>query len=786
MNAARTKRLYEIAHQVRLAILKQDWPLVEVELEAFKQVDKRPNPDSPFLQAHRVFSAMVLLRRDRNLESFSQLDWDRHDYPGYQLERAFAWLMNGKNEEAAQCLESTPKAARSGLWYARLGIAKLGVGDFESGFEACERARQLLPDSADILCNRAAAMVRLHRLEEALSDYDQVLVQEPEHPVAQNARRAILHELGRGEAAIVELQDNLAKHPDSVQARLALFNCFARLGQEDEALNLLKEVLQPLEELAGKGAELKAVSDSGVTPSENDIKARETFAQQLAYRWALQSYFEDRNNWRSVVALLNQIRRMHGDPVPVGVMMPWIIAVTEMGQGERALRELDELCSKAQANPEDESLAGFDLVAQTSVRANVFFKLNREAEALALIEALPQEHIDDPRLQQLRAQLLRTLGHVDESADVLESLTKHNPNAFIQLAQTRKIADSPRAKQVLTRIADHPMHHVGVRESASFALAEVFESEKDYPRAMHYLKLANDLAKVSIGYEPESFEKEVDKMIEVWTPEFFANRPRLSGSDILPVFVVGMPRSGTTLTESILGSHPEIFAAGELSYLPEITRRMHIAFKPEDTDKLPPRYPYFCRSLRPGQWQACATRYVNRISEHSTTHRWIVDKLPHNFTHVGFIHTLFPQGKIIHIRRDPRDVAVSNYQQNFGAKFGGLGYAFDLQHIARQLNDYHRLMAHWRELGVPMLEFFYEDLVANQVEVSAQLLNFVGAEWDDSVLDFNQLERAVRTASVTQVRQPMYQTSAQKWRKYEKWLGPLLDNLKPEVTAPWD
>lgn len=164
----------------------------------------------------------------------------------------------------------------------------------------------------------------------------------------------------------------------------------------------------------------------------------------------------------------------------------------------------------------------------------------------------------------------------------------------------------------------------------------------------------------------------------------------------------------------------------------------------------------------------------------------MVDKLPHNFTHLALIRVLFPHAPIIHVMRDPRDTALSNYQQNFGAKYGALGYASNLEHMAQQFNDYFRLMAHWRAVGIPMLEFYYEDLVADQEGVSRQLLEYVGVDWDEGVKDFHKLERAVRTASVAQVRQKIYTTSKQKWRCYEAELQPFITRLAPGVTAPWD
>ncbi|MFW6415702.1 MAG: sulfotransferase family protein, partial [Thermodesulfobacteriota bacterium] len=164
-----------------------------------------------------------------------------------------------------------------------------------------------------------------------------------------------------------------------------------------------------------------------------------------------------------------------------------------------------------------------------------------------------------------------------------------------------------------------------------------------------------------------------------------------------------------------------------------------------------------------------------------------VDKMPHNFLHLGFIALMFPNAKIIHMNRDPRDTALSNFQQNFRAKHGMLGYSVNLEWTAQHINDYHRLMQHWRQvLPIPIFDLSYEALVQDQENTTARLLEFIGVPWEDSVIDFHKTERAVRTASVTQVRQKIYATSQKKWKKYEDHLAPLLENLNPEVTEPWD
>ena len=242
-----------------------------------------------------------------------------------------------------------------------------------------------------------------------------------------------------------------------------------------------------------------------------------------------------------------------------------------------------------------------------------------------------------------------------------------------------------------------------------------------------------------------------------------------------------MPRSGTTLVEQILAAHPQVFGAGELDLVPNLARLMPRVL---ETRK---RYPECIQRLTPALREEAARYYLHGLDQHDQQHPVVVDKLPHNFVHLGLIATILPGAKIIHLRRDPRDIALSNYQQNFKARHGGMGFAFDLEHIARQLNQHQGIMDHWREiLPLPMLELHYEELVTHQAEVSARMLEFLSLDWEDSVLNFDKVERAVRTASVSQVREPIYQSSSGKWRHYEAMLAPLLDTLNPATLAGWD
>jgi hypothetical protein len=346
--------------------------------------------------------------------------------------------------------------------------------------------------------------------------------------------------------------------------------------------------------------------------------------------------------------------------------------------------------------------------------------------------------------------------------------------ALAQMVNARRLPEDPKALEKMRQLADNPLMAEQARISMGFALADLYDKKKDPDQAWPYLDLANRLTDKQLGYKPEGFAKKVDLHKQVFTKEFFVGQESIGDSWPTPVFVVGMPRSGTTLTEQILASHKNIFGAGELDLMGRLNQLMPKVLK----DKRP--CPLCLDKFTPHLRTEAARFYLKGLQQYDTEHDYVVDKMPHNFMQLGLISLIFPKARIIHVQRDPRDTAVSNFQQNFKAKHGGMGYAFNLEKTALQINDYLRMMAHWREvLPIPMFEFRYEDLVSDQDDWSRKLLEFVGVEWEDSVHDFHKTERAVRTASVSQVRQPIYQTSKQKWRKYEAYLQPLLENLDP-------
>ncbi len=290
----------------------------------------------------------------------------------------------------------------------------------------------------------------------------------------------------------------------------------------------------------------------------------------------------------------------------------------------------------------------------------------------------------------------------------------------------------------------------GDRAALHFALAEIEDRRGHWDAAFAHARAANALRREHLAaaghvFDADAHDRWVDRVIAAAVPE----SPPAGGASEVPVFVVGMPRSGTTLVEQIAASHPDVFGAGELDAVAAL-----------DRPEAPP---------------TAAADHLRRLAELSGGAPRVVDKTPFNFLHLGAIAALFPGARVVHCRRDRRDLALSCYFQNFTAPHP---WATDLGDIARYHAAYVRLMDHWRRVvPLSLLEVDYEALVADVEGESRRLIAFLGLPWDDACLSFHQTRRPVRTASAWQVRRPVYGGSVGRWRNYTDGLGPVLEDL---------
>ncbi len=310
--------------------------------------------------------------------------------------------------------------------------------------------------------------------------------------------------------------------------------------------------------------------------------------------------------------------------------------------------------------------------------------------------------------------------------------------------------------------------------SMLYALGKCYDDLGRHDAAFAAYAQGGALKRGKITYDADAYDAAVDRLIGACDAAALDRLRHHALPDARPIFVIGMPRSGTTLTESILASHPDIFGAGELPYLPRLLPMMPTAAS------------IGVDSLIQGPPAQIAARFVDYLTASATPTAGFgrfTDKMPCNFQYAGLIHALLPQAKIIHVRRDPVDTCLSNFTRLFDRS---QYQSYDLVELGRYYRAYQRLMDHWAKVLPPdaIHHLRYEDLVDDTETHARAMLAACGLDWTDACLRFQDQKRRVRTASVTQVREAVYQTSVQKWRKYERHLTPLLQTLGPLVPAP--
>jgi Sulfotransferase family len=308
------------------------------------------------------------------------------------------------------------------------------------------------------------------------------------------------------------------------------------------------------------------------------------------------------------------------------------------------------------------------------------------------------------------------------------------------------------------------------RRQLLFALAKAFADLGEHERAFGWLLEGNALKRRQIGYDEAKVLGQFARIRAVFDRDLMDRSRGRGDPSSVPIFILGMPRSGTTLVEQVLASHSEVYGAGELLDFEREVARL------SEADGAPPTFPELAPSLSGEQLRQLGTRYVQRVRPAAPAAVHITDKMPMNFLFVGLIHLALPNARIIHTRRDPVDTCLSCFATLFT---GEHRVAYELGELGRYYRAYDRLMRHWRDMlpdGV-ILEVKYEDLVTGFEPQARRIVDHCGLEFEDTCLDFHKTRRPVRTASAAQVRQPIYQSSVGRWHSYKHLLRPLLDAL---------
>ncbi|MCG8433938.1 MAG: sulfotransferase [Gammaproteobacteria bacterium] len=315
------------------------------------------------------------------------------------------------------------------------------------------------------------------------------------------------------------------------------------------------------------------------------------------------------------------------------------------------------------------------------------------------------------------------------------------------------------------------------RSVVRFACGELSHKEKNYDDAFNYFQSANQL-KLESFKEYEKFNGEqhveaIDRIVEFFNKEFFEHRKDFGSRSEVPVFIVGMPRSGTTLVEQIVSSHPQVHGAGELLHIGIIANDV---LKDKETGK---EFPEILDDIEQEKLTQLAEQYLFRVMQKAGDVVRVTDKMPTNFQLLGLIYTLFPNARVLHVRRDAMDSCWSGFRRNIKAK-----YTNSFEDIGEVYKQYTRLMKHWHAVSpIKILDVTYEELVVNYEETCRRMIEFLDLEWDDSCLNHVGSRESIGTASKLQVRQPVYTSAVGGWKCYEKHLQSLKEILDVAATA---
>jgi tetratricopeptide (TPR) repeat protein len=646
--------------------------------------------------------------------------------------------------------------------------AMLERSEFAPALQAALRLREEVPENRDVLYMIAVAQRYLQRIPDALATLQRLEELHPGYPRLYQERGHCHVALRSAPPAIAAFEQAVKMSPALPASWKALEILYRMTGQAGAA----KEAAAQIENLAKLPPEIVTAFSMF---ADNEIHD----AEELLRRYLL-----THGNHVEGMRLLAQIgvkmdviddaeilleSALVLAPEYDALRYDYVQVLLRRHKHVRAREELDKLLQKHPDNRD-----------YRTTYATICTGFGDSEKALLMYRKVLAETPDGPELHLSIAHALKTVGCTAEAIQSYRAAAAARPrfgDAYWSLAnlKTYRFTDA----EIAQMRADEASPRIGLedRYHMCFALGKALEDRGEYGESFAFYERGNTLKKSECRYLPEPLERNARLQAEVCTRDFFDARQGAGCDSRAPIFIVGLPRSGSTLLEQILASHSKVEGTMELADIPRLVQDL----QGRETRDSIPRYPGILAEFKPEEFRRLGETYLADTCAYRSGKPFFIDKMPNNFRHLGLIHLMLPNAKIIDARRDPLACCFSNYKQLFAS---GQQFTYSVEDITRYYRMYVDLMAHWdRALPGKIMRVQHEDIVDNLEANVRRILEFCDLDFEPACVDFHKTARRIHTASSEQVRQPINREGLDQWRHYEPWLGPLKAALAPLTEA---
>jgi tetratricopeptide (TPR) repeat protein len=639
----------------------------------------------------------------------------------------------GRTDDAIATLQRAIKInSQAASFHANLGEILRQAGQLDAAAEALNEAVKLEPANAQALNNLGIIHYEKRQFREAIDYYQRALKSRPNMPEALNNLGNALRVTGDIEGSANAYQEALTQRVVYPEA----YNNLGTLLQQDRRFEEAEHALR------------KAIQQN-----PRYIEAHNNLAQLLV------------GQKQDVEAL-----RILSDALKFAPKNVQTLLITARIQSRRNNFQAAEQAVRLALKEESENAEALTVLGQ------ILHETDRYEEAIEVLDKALKSSPNSPEALNFYGVALKSVGRLDEAREHILKALKLNDGMYGAYANLNDLVDFSEGvgEELFNRMQAIfeaiPNAEAEPFLALHFAYAKALDDRGQHEKALEHYITGGKMKRTQLEYKEEDTFGFFDSIRAAFPKEAFEDRKYAGLDDDRLVFIVGMPRSGSTLVEQILSSHPDIYGAGEVKYLSRALGQLR--------DRFPslPKYPQMVAKITPAQLEIVANNYQKALSTGAGEAKKITDKLLTNYFFLGLINLLFPKAKVIHTRRDPVDTCLSGFTKLFK---DDMPHSYDLGELGRYYGKYRELMEHWEKV-LPdgfMTTVQYEDVVADTEKEAKRLIEFLGLPWNQKCVDFHKSDRPVKTASVAQVRRPIYNTSVKRWKKYGDGLQPLVDAI---------